>query len=186
MGRQVNFDFDEADEQLIIEQLQQAESWVAMTTPTPIGAKWRSLESRGKVQDLLLVPARLVPKIEIERLNDPEQGAGQMLVWTRTGSPNNGEVVVGKARIWFDTSRTTDSGVKKAFGALARLIAAHSPRFAGAGGAPIYIGPHLASQFESGALRARWPNGELAKLQPNPRLKKPKLKKRTSRQARPP
>lgn len=149
MGRQINFDFDEADEQMLIERLEQAESWAGMSTT---GAKWQSLKRLSKARSVLLAPARLVPKLKEPK--DPRRHRGQMLVWTRTDSPTIGEVTLGRARIWFDTRRTPDHAVKRAFDALARLIASNSPCFADDGGSPIFVGPHLASQFESGAHSA--------------------------------
>lgn len=189
MGKQVRFDFDEKDEQLLVEHLQKAEPWLVVPSPTPAGAKWRPLESRGNAVDLLLCPGHLIDQLEGQNLSDLDVIAGRVLVWSRSPSSGSGstDVEIATARIWLDTIRAaTEPSVKKAYAGLARLITSHSPRFASAGGAPIYIGPHLASQFESGALRARWPNGELAKLRPNPRLKKAgaRIAKRTSRPPR--
>lgn len=169
MGKQINFDFDDVDEEMLVTVLQRTEPWLAIPTPTPASSGWDPLEQRGRERiALLLCPARLAE--ELGTLNDPRRTAGRVLVWSRTALPVDHETEIGSARIWIDT-RVTDQTVLKAFGAVSRAIATHSPKFASAGGAPIYIGPHLASQFDTGALKPVWPNGTPAKLQPNPRFK---------------
>ena len=109
MGRQVRFDFDDVDEELIVTHLQRTEQWLAIPTPTPTSAVWTPLESRGPERvGLLLCPARLTP--ERATLNDPRTTAGRVVTWTRTALPVSRETKIGGARLWIDT-RVTDPTV---------------------------------------------------------------------------
>jgi hypothetical protein len=75
-----------------------------------------------------------------------------------------------------DTQEPPEPEVKRLYAALARFIASRSPTLFSRGRSPIYVGPHLATQIEEGALTPIWSNGAPAHMLPKPRFKQAGLR----------